>query len=113
KRAHAQTKIGQHAVSVSYAAVELSRQIHGELSNKKTLIIGAGKMGELTLKHLVDQGVNQITVVNRTVEKAEELAKPFGGSALGFDHLDEAVKEADIVISSTGARGYVLTQEQI
>lgn len=113
KRAHAHTKIGQHAVSVSYAAVELSRQIHGELSNKKALIIGAGKMSELTLKHLADQGVNQITVVNRTVEKAEELAKPFGGSALGIDHLDEAVKEADIVISSTGARGYVLTQEQI
>jgi len=113
KRAHAQTKIGQHAVSVSYAAVELARQIHGDLHQKQAVVIGAGKMSELTLKHLADHGVDQITVVNRTVEKALELAKPFSGRAMGFDHLLSAVKEADIVISSTGAKEYVLTHRQI
>lgn len=113
KRAHAQTKIGQHAVSVSYAAVELSRKIHGDLKGKKAVIIGAGKMGELTITHLKDQGVAEIAVVNRTLEKAEEVAHRFSGEAYPFEKLAEVLREADIVVSSTGARGYVLTREDV
>lgn len=113
KRAHAQTKIGQHAVSVSYAAVELSRKIHGDLKGKKAVIIGAGKMGELTVTHLKDHGVEEIAVVNRTLEKAEEVAKRFSGQAYPMEKLAEVLREADIVVSSTGARGYVLTRNEV
>ncbi|WP_307339981.1 glutamyl-tRNA reductase [Caldalkalibacillus uzonensis] len=113
KRAHSETQIGQHAVSVSYAAVELSRKIHGDLNRKAALIIGAGKMSELTAKHLADNGVTDVIVLNRTLERAKVLAAKFGGRALPFDRLPEALGQADIIISSTGAKGYVLTRQDV
>ncbi|WP_188622598.1 glutamyl-tRNA reductase [Caldalkalibacillus thermarum] len=113
KRAHSETQIGRHAVSVSYAAVELSRKIYGHLNRKTALIIGAGKMSELTAKHLADNGVTDILVANRTLERAEGLAAKFGGRVLAFDQLGDALCEADIIISSTGAKGYILTRQDV
>ncbi len=74
KRAHSGTEIGQHAVSVSYAAVELGKNIFGDFSGKHVVILGAGKMSELTAKHLHSNGAEKITVINRTEAKAIELA---------------------------------------
>lgn len=111
KRSHSETEIGENAVSVSYAAVELAKKIFGSLENKHVLIIGAGKMGELAAKNLHGNGVSKVTVLNRTVKKAEELASKFSGQARGLDQLEEALKVADIVISSTGAKGYVITKD--
>jgi glutamyl-tRNA reductase len=113
KRAHSETAVGESAVSVSYAAVELVRRAFGQFADKRVVIVGAGKMGELTAKHLHAGGVSRMMVVNRTPEKAKELADLFRGTAHGFDELPELLREADIVISSTGSRAFVLTLEQV
>lgn len=113
KMAHAETGIGEHAVSVSYAAVELAKKIYGELNEKTVLIIGAGEMSELTAKHLRDQGVSDVYVVNRTFDHAHSLAQKISGTAHHFDQLEECLASADIVISSTGAKQYVLTRDMV
>ncbi|WP_078545290.1 glutamyl-tRNA reductase [Litchfieldia alkalitelluris] len=113
KRAHAETDIGANAVSVSYAAVELAKKIFGSLANKHVLILGAGKMGELAAQNLYGNGVKQVTVMNRTFEKAQDLAKKFDGAAKPLQELQCALMEADIMISSTGAKGYVITKEMM
>jgi glutamyl-tRNA reductase len=113
KRAHSETEIGANAVSVSYAAVELAKKIFGDLSSKHVLIIGAGKMGELAAQNLYGNGVKKVTVVNRTLEKAEQLAKKFAGTAKSLCELSCALLEADIVISSTGAKDYIITKEMM
>ncbi|QHC04965.1 glutamyl-tRNA reductase [Anoxybacillus sp. PDR2] len=111
KRAHSETEIGSNAVSVSYAAVELAKKIFGDLSTRRVLIIGAGKMGELALQNLYGSGVQQVTVINRTFEKAKHLAEKFSGNAKPLSELQCALIDADILISSTGAKGYVITKE--
>lgn len=111
KRIRTETGIAENAVSVSYAAVELARKIFGDLSGKTTLLIGAGEMIELALKHLVAQGVKTVLVANRTYERAVELATKFNGEAVHFDHLHEELKRCDIVISSTGAPHFVVRKE--
>ncbi|RXT15488.1 glutamyl-tRNA reductase [Ammoniphilus sp. CFH 90114] len=113
KRAHSETDIGKNAVSVSYAAVELGKKIFGYFEKKTVVILGAGKMGELTGKHLHANGVNKVIVVNRTIERAKGLADKFNGEACTFNELSSALIQADIVISSTGAEGYVVTKRDI
>lgn len=113
KRAHTETGIGENPVSVSYAAVELGKRIFGSYERKKVLIIGAGKMSELTVKHLYANGADKVIVVNRTLSRARELADKFSGVASTMDRLMAHLEEADIVISSTGASGYVLTAGQV
>jgi glutamyl-tRNA reductase len=113
KRAHKETEIGENAVSVSYAAVELAKKIFGELKNKHVVILGAGKMGELAAKNLHGSGVGKVTVINRTLAKAQTLAQQFDGEARGADQLTETLKEADILISSTGSNQYVLTKDTL
>lgn len=113
KRAHSETDIGANAVSVSYAAVELAKKVFGQLTDKHVLIIGAGKMSELAIKNLYSNGATKVTVVNRTLERAENLATQFNGQAKPLSELQCAVMEADIVISSTGSQEYVLTKEMM
>lgn len=113
KRSHKETEIGENAVSVSYAAVELSKKIFGDLLNKHVVILGAGKMGELAAKNLHGSGVKQVTVINRTYEKAQELAGQFNGQAKSMQELNDTLETADILISSTGASEYVITKESL
>ncbi|MEH7106654.1 glutamyl-tRNA reductase [Bacillus sp. JJ1764] len=113
KRAHSETEIGANAVSVSYAAVELAKKIFGSLANKHVLIFGAGKMGELAVQNLHGNGVKQVTVINRTYDKAKVLAGRFNGDARTIDELQQALVEADILISSTGAKDFVISKEMI
>ncbi|MDR4889133.1 glutamyl-tRNA reductase [Fredinandcohnia sp. QZ13] len=113
KRAHSETEIGSNAVSVSYAAVELAKKIFGDLSNKNVLILGAGKMGELAVQNLHGSGVGKVTVMNRTFEKAQILADKFQGEAKAIEELQCALIDADIMISSTGAKGYVVTKDMM
>jgi glutamyl-tRNA reductase len=110
KRAHSETEIGANAVSVSYAAVELAKKIFGHLTNKHVVILGAGKMGELAVQNLHGNGVEKVTVLNRTLEKAELLATKFRGEAKPMEMLESVLTEADIVISSTGSKDYVITE---
>jgi glutamyl-tRNA reductase len=113
KRVQTETAINQNAASVSYAAVELAKKIFGHLSNRTVLILGAGKMSELTLRHLYDQGVKKVIVVNRTKGRADKLAACFGGVAEYFDKRRDCLIEADIVISSTGAPHFVLDKDEM
>ncbi|AWE08190.1 glutamyl-tRNA reductase [Lysinibacillus sp. 2017] len=108
KRAHSETAIGENAVSVSYAAVELAKKIFGSLQNKHVAILGAGKMGELAIQNLHGNGVGKVTVINRTFEKAQNLASKFDGDAKAMNELQCTLLEADILISSTGATDYVI-----
>lgn len=113
KRGHSETDIGANAVSVSYAAVELAKKIFGSLDNKHVLIFGAGKMGELAAQNLHGNGVKKVTVINRTFDKAKELANRFGGDAKTTDELQRSLADADILISSTGAKDFVISKEMM
>ncbi len=113
KRIRTETGIGSHAVSVSYAAVELAKKIFGELSGKQAMLIGAGEMAELAAQHLLSHGVQKLIVANRTLSRALELAKQFRGEAISLEELEDYLLQVDIVISSTGAPHYILTAEQI
>ncbi|MEH7122309.1 glutamyl-tRNA reductase [Bacillus sp. JJ1773] len=113
KRAHSETEIGANAVSVSYAAVELAKKIFGSLENKHVLILGAGKMGELAIQNLHANGASKVTVINRTFEKAQDLAVRYAGNAKTLQELQCSLIEADILISSTGAKGFVVTKEMM
>jgi glutamyl-tRNA reductase len=110
KKVRSETGISQSAVSVSFAAVELSRKIFGDLSGKTVMIIGASKMGELAAKHLKRNGVSSVLVTNRTFERAVELAQVFEGAAVPFEHFTDHMDRADIVISSTGAPHFIITK---
>lgn len=107
------TKINEGSLSIGSAAVELAENVHGNLKCKKVLVIGAGKMGTLVAKALVEKKLKAIVVANRTHDRAVELAKELGGSAIHFDKLDDAIKDADVVISATGAPHPILTCEKI
>jgi glutamyl-tRNA reductase len=111
KRVRTETDIGENAVSISYAAVELAKRVFDNLEGRSVLILGAGKMSELTAKNLLSNGVHRALVANRTYERAVELAERFDGEAIPYDQLFERMREADIVISSTAATGYVITKE--
>lgn len=113
KRVRTETGIAANPVSVSFAAVELAKKIFGTLSGKKTLVIGAGEMAELTCTHLIGNGAEDMTVANRSLAQAELLAEKYHGKAVGLNALDEALCDADIVISSTGAPSYIVTEEMV
>ena len=113
KRVRTETTIASNAVSVSYAAVELAKQIFEDISRQKVMVIGAGEMAELAVRHLMSNGISQLFVTNRTFSNAAELAEKFQGMAVPFDHLQRHLHEADIVISSTGARDYIIGPELV
>jgi len=105
-----ETAIGQLAVSVPFAAVELARKIFGELEGLRALLLGAGDMGELTAEHLRGQGLSEMLVSNRSAERAESLAERFGGRAIPFEGFESTLHEVDIVIGSTAAPDFVVTR---
>jgi glutamyl-tRNA reductase len=111
KRVRTETEIGENAVSISYAAVELAKRVFETLEGRCVLILGAGKMSELTAKNLVGNGVSRTLVANRTYERAVELAERFEGEPIAYEDLFTRMREADIVISSTAATEYVITKE--
>ncbi|PID77480.1 MAG: glutamyl-tRNA reductase, partial [Deltaproteobacteria bacterium] len=113
KRVRNETGIGSSAVSISYAAVQLAKKIFGSLKEKKVLLVGAGEMAELAAEHLLGQGVEKVSVVNRTLARAVELARRFNGEAVSFEELTHQLEQVDIVISSTGASGLVIKKEQV
>lgn len=103
KRVRTETNIGGHAVSVSYAAVELAKKIFGELKGKRVMLLGAGEMAELAAEHFRSQGVRDMIVVNRTLERAVELARRFHAQTVPFAHFLDALQDVDIVLCSTAA----------
>ncbi len=113
KRVRSETDIGQSAVSVSYAAVELAREIFGSLNGKRVLIVGAGKMAESAARHLRRAGVSEILVTNRTRERAEAMAEEFQGRVIDYERFYDSLKDVDIVLTSSGAPHFILTRDQM
>jgi glutamyl-tRNA reductase len=112
KRVRNETAIGNSAVSVPTAAVELARQALGTLQDKQVLVLGAGKMSELSARYLVNQGAKSVCVINRTFEHAAELATTLGGIAGTFEERWQRIVEADIVISSTSCPHTILSRDE-
>ena len=113
KRIRTETGIGDRAVSISYAAIELARKIFGDLDQKKVLLIGAGEMAELAVEHLIRNRIGDILVANRTFERGVELAQQFNGEAVRFEELSDCLQTVDIIISSTGSPDFVVTRDQV
>lgn len=113
KRVHRETEIGQNAVSVGYAAVELGRKIFSSFAERSILLIGAGQMGELTAKHLYHAGASTVRVCNRTLDKAESVAAAFAGQVCPWSERLERIGEVDIVISSTGSTEPIVYAEEL
>lgn len=111
RRVRNETGIGQMAVSISYVAVELARKIFGDLDGLNVLLIGAGKMSEAAARHLHSAGAEKVWVVNRTFERAVEMAQRFQGEAVEWERLLEMLGKADVVIASTGAPNFILSKE--
>jgi glutamyl-tRNA reductase len=113
KRVRSETGIGQMAVSVSYAAVELARKIFGSLNNRTVMIVGAGKMSELAARHLRRSGASHVFVTNRTHERAVEMAELFQGTPVEYVRFPAMLPEVDILIASSGAPHYILRKEDM
>jgi glutamyl-tRNA reductase len=113
KRVRSETGIGQMAVSISYAAVELARKIFGSLNNRTVMIVGAGKMSELAARHLRRSGVSHVFVTNRTHERAIEMARLFQGTPVEYTRFVSMLPEVDIVIASSGAPHFILRKEDM
>jgi glutamyl-tRNA reductase len=113
KRSRSETEIGRGTVSVAYAAVEMAQKIFEGLDKHPVLVIGAGDTGALAAKHFSDAHPKTLTVVNRTFEKAQELAERLGGKARSWEELDEALAEARVIVAATGASSPILDQERM
>jgi glutamyl-tRNA reductase len=109
KRVRNETRIAERPISVARVAVELARQIFEDFSDKQALLIGAGEMLELALESLRGDGLDAIRVVNRTPERAAELASRFGATAHGLEELPALLRGADVVLSSIGGDRPILT----
>ncbi len=108
KQVRSSTEVGAHPVTLAYAAVQRARHIFADFRNATALLIGAGEVGALMAKHLQQQGIGRLVVANRNLQKAENLAREVRGYAISFDDLPTYLSDADLIISSTGARGHVL-----
>lgn len=109
KRARSETEIGEGAVSVSYAAVELAERIFADLKKRSALIIGAGETAELTAVHLSGKEIGKLYITNRTQERADQLATRVHGKVIPFDRWFDILPEVDIVISSVEVNRFVLS----
>jgi glutamyl-tRNA reductase len=108
KLVRSRTQVGAHPVSVAYAAVQLARHIFTDFTQQTALIIGAGEIAELLARHLRGQGVSRLLIANRSLDRAQRLARQVSGYAIPLQDLPTYLPDADLVVSSTGARGLVL-----
>jgi glutamyl-tRNA reductase len=113
KRVRTETKIASHAVSVSFAAVELAKKILGNLEDKQVLLIGAGEMAELAARHFLNQGVGKIFITNRTHARALALADEFQGQAVPFADFPRELEHLDIILSSTGSSQFIIHKQKV
>ena len=110
KRIRTETGIAANAVSISYMAVELGKKIFDSLKGRVVMLIGAGEMAELSARHLVNAGASRVLIANRTEETARRLAQTFNGVPVPLERLSESLAEADVVICSTNAPDYIVTE---
>src|SRR5262249_35131476 len=113
KRVRTETGIAGKAVSVSSAAVELARRIFDDLGDKTAMLLGAGKMGTLAARHLLQHGIASVIVTNRSFDRAVELAREFRGTPVPFERMHQYLHLADVVLGSVAATGYLVGATQL
>jgi glutamyl-tRNA reductase len=113
KRVRAETEVGARPMSVSLAGVKLAERVFGSLQGRSALILGAGEVAEQVVEHLRSRGIGSLHVVNRSFDRARNLAARVGGEAVGWEALDSAVSAPDIIVTSVGEAGAVLTRERL
>jgi len=113
KKIRSETGIGDSPLSVPRVAVKLAEEVFGDLAGRRALVLGAGDMSELVVKHLKDRGVADLLIANRTPECARLLAERVGGRAVAFDALTAELPEVDVVVSSTGSGEWVVQSETV
>jgi glutamyl-tRNA reductase len=113
KRVRTETSISRHRVSVASVAVELARRELGHLSGRHALVIGAGKHGALTARALVEAGIEAVYMANRGRDRAEDLARRFGGRAVGFDDVAGELRRCDLVLTCTSCPHRILTRQAL
>ncbi len=113
KRAISETAISEGAVTVSYAAVQLTEKIFSNLSKKSALVIGAGETGEIAAKHLSEKGIGSLAVTNRTQEKADMLAKKLNAKVVPFTEFKDLIYKFDIIISATAAPEILIRKDDV
>lgn len=113
KRVRTETKIGESAISISFAAVELAKKIFNNLGNKTGMLLGAGEMGQLAAQYLVNSGIKDIVVSTRNYERALHLARSYDGRVVRYEDFLEEMPHVDVVICSTGASNYILRHEHM
>ncbi|HEY5649212.1 MAG TPA: glutamyl-tRNA reductase [Nitrospiria bacterium] len=113
KRVRTETKIAENAVSISFAAVELAKKVFGSLEGKEVLLVGAGEMAELALRHLIDSGARKVMITTRNYDNALELSRRFEGIPVRLEDFPRHMPEADILVCSTGALNYVVTEAHV
>ncbi len=113
KRVRSQTDISKEAVSVGRAGVELAKQVLGDLGGRSALLIGAGAHGKIVARSLLEYGLDELVVANRTFSRAAELASTFNGSAIPLQEVERYLPRVDIVVSSTGAGRFLITRNDV
>jgi glutamyl-tRNA reductase len=113
KQVRSGTGLGNSSLSVPRVAVKLAEEVFGTLGGRRALVLGAGEMSGLVVKHLKGSGVREIRIANRTAGRASSLAESVGGVAVSFDSLAEELPEADVVVSSTGSGEWVVGSELV
>lgn len=113
KKVRSDTEIGAHPVSAAYAAVQIAKRIFTDFSRQTALVIGAGDTVRLFARHLRGQGIGRLIVANRSIENAQRLASELGGFACSLDDIAAHLADADLIVSSTGARGHLLTRQMM
>jgi len=111
KRVRTETELGTRPMSVASAGVKLAERIFGKLSERRALVLGAGTISEQVVSYLRDRGIAQLHVMNRSRDRADELARQFGGKVVGWGEWDAALQSPDVVVSSVGAEEPVLRRE--
>ena len=113
KKVRAETGIGDSSISVPHVAIKLAEEVFGTLRGRRALVVGAGEMSELVIKHLKDRGIAEIWITNRTPERARLLAERVGGRVVGFEDFGSELPEVDVVVSSTGSGEWVIGSEVV
>ncbi len=111
KRIRTESQIGRGSVSIASLATKLCEQIVGDISQRRVLVLGAGEMAELTLKHLAQMGLRELSVINRTAEKSFELAKKFGGKSFSWERMADEIERADVIISTVQGQSRIRRED--
>lgn len=113
KKVRSQTKIGSYAVSVGYLTVELARRIFEDLSKRSVMLVGTGEMGELTARHLLNNGVKELYISSKTLDNAVHLSQKLSGIPVKLEEIYYRLKDVDILITATGSADFIIKEEHI